>query len=418
MRLWRLLYFFTILTFLGSPPSYASLDGKRALQRAETVMFEKGKTAATVSGKLSGYQTKDYVLRANEGQTLSLALQASNEATYIALFLVKGTSLEQIGFIPGTVTDWSGQLPMNSRYLARVFMLWEEARKGSQTNFSLRIQIDDSTAKSPSRPPARPKPEPAPVSPPVSKPEPIPMQPKPLPVTPKPEPTRPVIEKNPTPPPVIIKPERGPSEPRAPVESDDITGDYEKENRAKLHVLKVFGERVFIRITGLGYTTCNFTGAGVLENNRVTIYNKFIRDNVLFKFNNDGVEVAGGRGLTRFCAGNDTIAGRYLRKSAQVAQNVKAQMLASIPVPVAASRDIDILDYTCGTFAQEDSFTQQRVMAWMFGFVYGKSNKANELLVNLSEPALKRGIRMLTLQCHQHPEKPLLQAAESLAESL
>jgi hypothetical protein len=53
------------------------------------IQFAKGKTSVSVSGKITGNDSMDYVLRASAGQTLSVDFKASKSAAY---FNVLGNS--------------------------------------------------------------------------------------------------------------------------------------------------------------------------------------------------------------------------------------------------------------------------------------------------------------------------------------
>lgn len=46
------------------------------------MQFAKGKTSASVSGKITGNDSMDYVLRANAGQTMTVDFKASKGAAY------------------------------------------------------------------------------------------------------------------------------------------------------------------------------------------------------------------------------------------------------------------------------------------------------------------------------------------------
>ncbi len=107
-------------------------------QKKINVRFQRGATSATVKGNIKGYGYIDYVIRANEGQTLTTKLTATNRFTDAIVF---DTAMERF---EGEVTDdeFSAILPTSGVYVIRVLMYRNEARrKNSASSFSLFIQI-------------------------------------------------------------------------------------------------------------------------------------------------------------------------------------------------------------------------------------------------------------------------------------
>ncbi len=108
-------------------------------QRRVNVSFQKGANSATVKGNIKGYGYIDYLVQANEGQTLSTRLTATNRFTNAIVF---DTTMERL---EGDETDdnFSAVLPASGVYVIRVLMSRNEARrKNAASRFSLFIRID------------------------------------------------------------------------------------------------------------------------------------------------------------------------------------------------------------------------------------------------------------------------------------
>lgn len=108
-------------------------------QVKQRVRFDKGATAASVSGAIKGYAYRDYVVGARAGQTLSVRL-SGDSAAELAVFMPDGGNL---GADSTGVADWTGELPASGNYVIRVLMPRSAARrKGATARFTLRIEIE------------------------------------------------------------------------------------------------------------------------------------------------------------------------------------------------------------------------------------------------------------------------------------
>jgi hypothetical protein len=107
-------------------------------QKAERVKFLKGTSSATVKGIINGYDYKDYLIKANADQAMSLRLKSNNSSNYFVVF----TPEEGADNLANESTEWTGYLPMTGDYKIRVFLMRSEARrKGASAAFTLTITI-------------------------------------------------------------------------------------------------------------------------------------------------------------------------------------------------------------------------------------------------------------------------------------
>ncbi|HEX4950581.1 MAG TPA: hypothetical protein VFZ34_28200 [Blastocatellia bacterium] len=107
----------------------------QAQGKPERIRFQKGSTATTIKSRFAGFESKDFILGAQKGQTMTLKLESAN--AYFVVFPAKGEPLEM-----GPRTEWSERLMDSGDYIVRVFMMRSAARrKGSTSNYTLKIEI-------------------------------------------------------------------------------------------------------------------------------------------------------------------------------------------------------------------------------------------------------------------------------------
>ena len=123
--------------------AFVGLAGGQGTGTTKTVQvqFKRGTTSAAYKGVVRGYNTTDYVLRANEGQKLSVKLTSANTALYFNV-LDKDTMVAlEADQPPREVTEWTGQLPKTGDYVIRVYLIRAEARRGRTANYSLDMSV-------------------------------------------------------------------------------------------------------------------------------------------------------------------------------------------------------------------------------------------------------------------------------------
>ena len=113
-----------------------------AADRIETrqVRFAQGESSATTKGTIKGDRTIDYKLRAKAGQTMSVALKASNGANY---FNVLPPGSKDVAIFVGSTggNEWTGKLEADGEYTVRVYLMRSTARRGETSNYTLTVGI-------------------------------------------------------------------------------------------------------------------------------------------------------------------------------------------------------------------------------------------------------------------------------------
>lgn len=113
--------------------------------RKEAIQFARGTSGASVSGRISGYETVDYTLRARAGQTLRVDLKADSTNAYFNV-LPPGSSDEAV-FIGSILGDsFEGKLDKDGEYTLRVYQMRAGARRGEAAQYTLSTRIDGGTS--------------------------------------------------------------------------------------------------------------------------------------------------------------------------------------------------------------------------------------------------------------------------------
>jgi uncharacterized protein YgiM (DUF1202 family) len=126
-----------VLTCLGflAAPVWAQND-----IRQETVQFQKGRSGASIKGRITGYETIDYRLSARAGQRMTVNLQTNNTANYFNI-LPPGSTDEAIFVGSSDGNRFEDTLPDSGDYRIRVYLMRSAARRGEKANYTLDIKI-------------------------------------------------------------------------------------------------------------------------------------------------------------------------------------------------------------------------------------------------------------------------------------
>jgi hypothetical protein len=116
--------------------------------RTEQVRFKGGQTDTSIKGKIVGYDTVSYVLGAEAGQTMTVALNPSNLATYFNVYepgkKPGDQALANSGMTGPMIPDlnkFSGKLPSSGQYTIFVYMMRSAARRKEVSRYTLDISI-------------------------------------------------------------------------------------------------------------------------------------------------------------------------------------------------------------------------------------------------------------------------------------
>jgi hypothetical protein len=113
--------------------------------RSERIQFKPGASTATVSGRIKGYQTVDYLVSARKGQLANISLGTQHAATY---FNILAPGQTEVAFFNGSVSQnqFEGVLPQTGTYRLRVYMMRSAARRNEVASYRLEVAISGAAA--------------------------------------------------------------------------------------------------------------------------------------------------------------------------------------------------------------------------------------------------------------------------------
>lgn len=115
-----------------------SLNVAATDSRQESVVLPEDGQPATLEGRIRGYETVDYQVSAQAGDTLSVHLQTAHRATYFNVLPPDSESALFIGNLQGD--RYAGTLPADGIYRIRVYMMRSAARRQERAAFRLTVQ--------------------------------------------------------------------------------------------------------------------------------------------------------------------------------------------------------------------------------------------------------------------------------------
>lgn len=106
--------------------------------KPERISFAKGKDRATLGGKVVGPQVREYAIRANKGQIMTVEVHSSNVNLGFTVTGPDGQNLME----SETSGKASESLPETGDYVIRVMLSGEEGnRKGASADYILKVGI-------------------------------------------------------------------------------------------------------------------------------------------------------------------------------------------------------------------------------------------------------------------------------------
>jgi len=133
---------------IPSPPAVA--DQVRRID----VRFAAGAQSASYRDTVRGYDTVEFRLAAQAGQTMSVRFRSQNAGANFNVSAPGRDTALFMGMVQGQ--DFSGVLPATGTYVVQVFLVRAAARRGEQAPFSIDFRIEAGAARS-ETPPARPQ---------------------------------------------------------------------------------------------------------------------------------------------------------------------------------------------------------------------------------------------------------------------
>jgi hypothetical protein len=109
-------------------------------EAAKQIAFSKGKSSASVSGKVKGSDDVDYVIRASAGQTMTVDFKAGKGAAYFNV-LPPGSTGEAI-FVGSSEGDhFKAALPSDGDYTIRVYLMGGAKDSDKPVTYTLKVGI-------------------------------------------------------------------------------------------------------------------------------------------------------------------------------------------------------------------------------------------------------------------------------------
>ena len=109
-------------------------------EAAKQIAFGKGKSSATVSGKIQGSNDVDYVIRASAGQTMTVDFKAGKGAAYFNV-LPPGSTGEAIFVGSSEGNHFKAALPGDGDYTIRVYLMGGAKDSDKPVNYTLKVGI-------------------------------------------------------------------------------------------------------------------------------------------------------------------------------------------------------------------------------------------------------------------------------------
>ncbi|HGP0311701.1 TPA: DNA breaking-rejoining protein [Citrobacter freundii] len=119
-----------------SLPSLANAVYKA--DETHAVQFQKGKSGASVDGKVTGSKNIDYTLTAKKGQLMAVKMDSAWPHPFFTVFDPAGAVIFD-GMSEGD--SFSGRLPLSGKYIVRIYQKGNAKDAGETHSFNLSIKI-------------------------------------------------------------------------------------------------------------------------------------------------------------------------------------------------------------------------------------------------------------------------------------
>jgi len=105
------------------------------------VHFKHGASSASLKGHFAGYDSVQYKLVAQPGQTMTVKVSGSDNASF-NVFKPGDEPGEAMAIGTGGVgQDWTGQLPAAGEYTVQVYQMRASARRGDKVDFNISLAV-------------------------------------------------------------------------------------------------------------------------------------------------------------------------------------------------------------------------------------------------------------------------------------
>ena len=121
---------------------FVSLSDVSAQTKKVTIKFRPGTSGATYNNSVTGYGTVEFYIAARAGQTMSVKLISPNRFMYFNI-LASPDAREAMSPEAREVTEFSGELPADGKYVVEVYLVRAEARRNKRpVKFKLQVDIE------------------------------------------------------------------------------------------------------------------------------------------------------------------------------------------------------------------------------------------------------------------------------------
>ncbi|MEM7487628.1 MAG: SH3 domain-containing protein [Pseudomonadota bacterium] len=117
-----------------------SLPADAQIARTERVEFQAGESGATVPGRIAGYEQVSYLLGAQAGQRMVVAMTSANGAANFNLYAPGESTALFSGSVEGRTADIV--LPEAGDYLIHVFLERSAARRDEVADYDLAVAVE------------------------------------------------------------------------------------------------------------------------------------------------------------------------------------------------------------------------------------------------------------------------------------
>jgi hypothetical protein len=115
-----------------------------AVAEQVVVSFAKGASSQTLKGSIKGDQSRDYIVDARAGQTMTVDFKPSNASAYFNVIAPGADSAMFIGSSEGN--RFSGPLTSSGRHTVQVYLMRNAARRGEVADYTITIEVTGAAA--------------------------------------------------------------------------------------------------------------------------------------------------------------------------------------------------------------------------------------------------------------------------------
>ncbi len=111
--------------------------------RTERVRFQRGASSATIEGRITGYETVDYLLNVRAGQYMNVSMATDNRSNYFNI-MEPGEEYAAIYNSSTSGNQFEGTTAKSGDYRIRVYLMRSAARRGERANYRLEMIVSGS----------------------------------------------------------------------------------------------------------------------------------------------------------------------------------------------------------------------------------------------------------------------------------